>query len=143
MTGAGAQLTRALVSAARLAPHAARQNLGPPAAIAPLGPIVNMVSALVCCSTRVLATAGRSAVARPGRAALPAALRAPRRQMQAARRPIHTSVVAQSLERKVQTEGTGPSPKQGDRVSAGAPMGRVWGAGAMAASGRPDGAAQW
>lgn len=75
-----------------------------------------MVSALVCCSAAravVTATAGRSI----RRAAAP--LRAPRRQMvqHAARRPISTSIVAQSLERKVQTEGTGPSPKQGDKVS--------------------------
>lgn len=76
-----------------------------------------MVSAAVVCSARVFATVRRSAP-RAAAAALPASLRAPVRR-QAARRPISTSIVAQSLERRVQTEGTGPSPKQGDKASDG------------------------
>lgn len=48
--------------------------------------------------------------------ASPAAQPRPRR-MAASRRQLHASVVAQSLEKKVLVEGSGASPKQGDKVS--------------------------
>lgn len=72
-------------------------------------------SALLRCSLMQRVCSVQGAALRRA-AAAPAALRPSRRPQQASRRAIHTTIVAQSLQKTIVTEGTGATPKQGDRV---------------------------